>query len=80
MNRYAQIGVRTNHYSEPARLIGRQVRVVLHASDLVIYDHDVEVAQHERLIGKAQERCCRGCRAGRCGSRCRGRACRTRRP
>ncbi|MGP3769654.1 IS21 family transposase [Streptomyces sp. SDT5-1] len=56
VNRYAQIGVRANHYSVPARLIGRQVRVVLHASELVVYDHGVEVARHERLMGKAQDR------------------------
>jgi hypothetical protein len=40
----------------PVRLIGRRVRVVLHASHLVIYDQNVEVARHERLIAKG------GCR------------------
>ncbi|MFD9510336.1 Mu transposase domain-containing protein [Streptomyces mirabilis] len=32
MDRYAQVTVRRNHYSVPVRLIGRQVRVLLHAS------------------------------------------------
>ncbi|MBC9719727.1 IS21 family transposase [Streptomyces sp. TRM66268-LWL] len=56
VNRYSQIGVRTNHYSVPVRLIGKRVRVMLHASELVVYDQGVEVARHERLMGKAQSR------------------------
>ncbi|WP_374106316.1 hypothetical protein [Streptomyces sp. TRM70350] len=40
----------------PVRLIGKRVRVVLHASHLVVYDQNVEVARHERLIAKG------GCR------------------
>ncbi|MFD8249647.1 hypothetical protein [Nocardia araoensis] len=35
MDRYSLITVRTNRYSVPIRLIGRQVRVLLHASTLV---------------------------------------------
>ncbi|WP_422627480.1 Mu transposase domain-containing protein [Rhodococcus sp. (in: high G+C Gram-positive bacteria)] len=31
MDRYAQVSVRGNKYSVPARLIGRQVRVLLNA-------------------------------------------------
>ncbi|MFB8106771.1 IS21 family transposase [Streptomyces sp. NPDC056007] len=56
VDRYSQITVRTNRYSVPVRLIGKRVRVVLHASHLVIYDQNVEVARHERLIAKG------GCR------------------
>ncbi|EST37068.1 transposase [Streptomycetaceae bacterium MP113-05] len=56
VDRYSQIAVRTNRYSVPVRLIGRRVRVVLHASHLVVYDQNVEVARHERLIAKG------GCR------------------
>ncbi|MFI0773071.1 IS21 family transposase [Streptomyces sp. NPDC021218] len=52
VDRYSQIAVRTNRYSVPVRLIGKRVRVVLHASHLVVYDHNVEVARHERLIAK----------------------------
>jgi len=36
----------------PVRLIGKRVRVLLHASHLVVYDKSVEVARHERLIAK----------------------------
>ncbi|WP_328624200.1 hypothetical protein OHA88_03730 [Streptomyces sp. NBC_00353] len=43
---------RTNRYSVPVRLIGKRVRVMLHASHLVVYDKNVEVALHERLIAK----------------------------
>ncbi|WP_199822526.1 IS21 family transposase [Streptomyces sp. WMMB 322] len=52
VDRYGQIAVRTNRYSVPVRLIGKRVRVVLHASHLVVYDQNVEVARHERLIAK----------------------------
>lgn len=56
VDRYGQIPVRTNRYSVPIRLIGRRVRVVLHASHLVVYDQNVEVARHERLIAKGAVR------------------------
>lgn len=56
VDRYDQIPVRTNRYSVPIRLIGRRVRVVLHASHLMIYDQNVEVARHERLIAKGAVR------------------------
>ncbi|MEU4047554.1 Mu transposase domain-containing protein [Streptomyces antibioticus] len=55
-DRYSQIAVRTNRYSVPVRLIGKRVRGVLHTSHLVVYDRNVEVARHERLIAKG------GCR------------------
>ncbi|MFG2174743.1 hypothetical protein ACGFMO_25850 [Streptomyces niveus] len=56
VDRYGQIPVRTNRYSVPVRLIGKRVRVVLHASHLVVYDQNVEVARHERLIAKGAVR------------------------
>lgn len=56
VDRFAQVTVRTNKYSVPARLIGRRVRVLLHASDLVIYDGHAEIARHERLPGKSDAR------------------------
>ncbi|MEU1393601.1 MULTISPECIES: IS21 family transposase [unclassified Nonomuraea] len=56
VDRYSQITVRTNRYSVPARLIGRQVRVMLHASELVVYDGREEVARHERLLANASIR------------------------
>lgn len=52
VDRYSQVGVRTNRYSVPARLIGRRVRVMLHASQVVVYDGRTEVARHERLPAK----------------------------
>lgn len=56
VDRYSQISVRTNRYSVPVRLIGRSVRAMLHASELVVYDSREEVARRERLIAKG------GCR------------------
>jgi hypothetical protein len=56
VDRYSQITIRTNRYSVPVRLIGRQVRVLLHASELVVYDGRTEVARHERLLAKAATR------------------------
>jgi transposase len=56
VDRFSQITVRTNRYSVPARLIGRPVRVLLHASDLVVYDGHAEVARHERLPGRSGTR------------------------
>jgi hypothetical protein len=50
VDRYSQITVRTNRYSVPVRLIGRRVRVMLHASELIVYDGQAEVAHHERLL------------------------------
>lgn len=40
----------------PVRLIGRNVRAMLHASELVVYDGRDEVARHERLIAKGGTR------------------------
>ena len=56
MDRHSQITVRTNRYSVPVRLAGRQVRVQLHASHLEVYCDRQLVATHERLPGKAQTR------------------------
>jgi transposase len=56
VDRFGQVSVRTNRYSVPVRLIGRTVRVMLHASELVVYDGQKEVARHERLIAKGQTR------------------------
>ncbi|WUA47230.1 DUF5395 domain-containing protein [Streptomyces sp. NBC_01367] len=45
-----------NRYSVPVRLIGRTVRVMLHASELVVYDGRQEVARHEPLIARGATR------------------------
>jgi transposase len=56
VDRFSQVTVRTNRYSVPARLIGRRVRVLLHASHLVVYDGRAQVARHERLPDKSGAR------------------------
>ncbi|MEV7857226.1 IS21 family transposase [Streptomyces sp. NPDC088183] len=56
VDRYSQICVRMNRYSVPVRLIGRTVRVMLHASELVVHDGREEVARHERLIARGATR------------------------
>jgi hypothetical protein len=56
VDRYGQVMVRMNQYSVPVRLIGRKVRVLLGASDLVIYDGRTVVARHERLTTRGQSR------------------------
>jgi hypothetical protein len=56
VDRYSQVAVRMNRYSVPVRLVGRQVRVHLHASHLVVYDDRTEVARHERLMAKGHTR------------------------
>lgn len=56
VDRYSQICVRMNRYSVPVRLIGRTVRVMLHASELVVYYGREEVARHERLIARGAAR------------------------
>jgi transposase len=48
VDRHARVTVRQCHYSVPARLIGRRVRVILRAQDLVVLDGRREVARHER--------------------------------
>lgn len=37
-------------------MVGRQVRVLLHASDLVVFDGKTEIARHERLMTKGATR------------------------
>ena len=56
VDRYAQITVRMNTYSVPAKFLGRQLRVLLHASELAVYDGRAEVARHERLMTKGATR------------------------
>ena len=52
VDRYAQIMVRCNQYSVPARFIGHRLRVKLSASAVTIYDRTTVVALHQRAIGK----------------------------
>jgi transposase len=52
VDRYAQIMVRCNQYSVPARFIGHRLRVKLSASAVTVYDRTSVVARHQRAIGK----------------------------
>jgi hypothetical protein len=40
----------------PARFIGRQLRVLLHANELIVYDGRTVVTRHERLGGRNDSR------------------------
>ncbi|MBA8953789.1 hypothetical protein ACFQU9_24225 [Actinomadura namibiensis] len=48
--------MRAKRYSVPVRLIGRTVRVMLHASELIVYDGQAEVARHDRLLARGRSR------------------------
>nr|WP_234352172.1 MULTISPECIES: hypothetical protein [unclassified Streptomyces] len=50
------MSVRTHRTSVPLRLIGRNVRAMPHASELVVHDGRYQVARHERLIAKGGTR------------------------
>jgi hypothetical protein len=52
VDRYAQVMVRCNQYSVPARFIGHRVRVRLSASAVIVYDRTTVVARHQRAVGK----------------------------
>jgi len=52
VDRYAQVMVRCNQYSVPARFIGHRLRVKLSASAVIVYDRDTVVARHQRAVGK----------------------------
>lgn len=53
--RYSRVTVRQCHYSVPAKLIGRNVRVSLRASEVVILDGKREVARHPRQVRKGAQ-------------------------
>jgi len=55
VDRSSMITVRMARYSVPARLIGRQVRVSLRASELVVFDGRALVARHERVVARGGE-------------------------
>jgi hypothetical protein len=56
VNRFGQVTVRCNSGSVPVRFIGRRLRVLPHANDLVVYDGRTVVAHHERLSGRGESR------------------------
>lgn len=48
VDRHSRITVRSCRYSVPARLVGRRVRVLLRASELIVFDGRTEVTRHHR--------------------------------
>lgn len=54
-DRSALVTVRQAKYSVPARLIGRQVRVSLQASELIVFDGRTQVARHPRVVERFGE-------------------------
>jgi transposase len=52
VDRYAQVMVRCNQYSVPARFIGHRLRVKLSASTVTVFDRNAVVAHHQRAAGK----------------------------
>jgi transposase len=52
VDRYAQVMVRCNQYSVPARFIRHRVRVKLSASAVTVFERTTVVARHQRAIGK----------------------------
>jgi len=55
VDRYSRVTVRQCFYSVPARLIGHQIRGVLHALELVLFNGRTEVARHERATARGSE-------------------------
>ncbi len=55
VDRYARITVRQCRYSVPAKLIGRRVRVLLRASEVLVFDGPKHVATHPRCTERGGE-------------------------
>ena len=49
---HARVRVRQCRYSVPARLIGRRVRVLLRAAEVIVLDGRREIARHSRAVSK----------------------------
>jgi hypothetical protein len=54
VDRHFRVTVRCCHYSVPARLIGRRVRVMVRASEVIVFDGRTEVARHDRATTKGE--------------------------
>lgn len=48
VDRHSRITVRSCRYSVPARFVGRRVRVLLRASEVIVFDGRTEVTRHPR--------------------------------
>jgi len=55
VDRYARITVRQCRYSVPAKLIGRRVRVLLRATEVLVFDGRTPVARHPRATVRGSE-------------------------
>lgn len=55
VDRSSLITVRMAKYSVPSRFIGRQVRVSLRASELVVFDGRTVIAQHPRVVARGAD-------------------------
>lgn len=55
VDRSARVTVRQTRYSVPAKLIGRRVRVLLRATEVIIFDGPRQVARHERCTTRGGE-------------------------
>ena len=55
VDRHARIMVRQCQYSVPARLIGRQVRVLLRANEVLVFDGRRQVASHARATVRGSQ-------------------------
>lgn len=55
VDRYSTVTVRNCRYSVPARMIGRQARVVLRSSEVIVFFRHAEAARHPRLTAKGTE-------------------------
>ena len=56
VDRYARVTVRQCHYSVPASLVGHRARVLLRASELIVYDDKRrQVARHPRLTRRGAQ-------------------------
>lgn len=55
VDRYSRVTVRQSHYSVPARLISRRIRVLLRADEVIAFDGKREIARHDRLTRKGSE-------------------------
>jgi transposase len=55
VDRYARVTVRQCRYSVPAKLIGRRVRVLLRATEVLVFDGARQVAAHPRATVRGGE-------------------------
>lgn len=55
VDRHARVTVRQVHYSVPARLIGRRLRVIVRASEILVFDGRHVIARHERSTTRGSQ-------------------------